>query len=130
MKVKNVVNCAWILLLLFAFCQKKQPDTSSQTVEKDKLYNQCIENMNKVISQVSLYKKYNLKDPASLADVEKEYNVKAVCPVSGQAYEFKSIVPKPDEEINNENMQAFYDEPAKRTFKIICPTHRLTLYGN
>jgi hypothetical protein len=130
MKLKNVANLACIFLVLLAFCQKKEPDASQKTIAQDKAYNECQENMNKVISQISIYKKYKQQEPATLADVEKEYNVKAACPTSGQRYEFKSIVPKPGEEITTENMQAYYDEPAKRTFKITCPYHRVTIYGN
>jgi hypothetical protein len=121
--------------LLVCLCKNKSQssggmDAIDKTVAQDKLYNQCTENMANLIKHIGLYKKYNQKPPASLTEIEKEYNLKACCPMTGAAYEFKSIIPQPGEEINNENIQAFYDEPAKRTFKIICPSHHLTQYGD
>jgi hypothetical protein len=105
-------------------------DAIDKTIAQDKAYNQCTENIATIIKHIGLYKKYNQKSWASLAEIETEYNLKAVCPLDGAAYELKSIVPQPDEEINSENIQASYDEPARRTYKIICPSHRLTVYGD
>ena len=121
-------------LLLFA-CQSNEKKSYKYLEEFDKvkrdeeLYNKCKVNISNVVKHVELYKKYKKKEPESLEAVAREYKIKIKCPADQTPYVYTNIVPKPDEEVNSENIRAFQDGDDKRTFKITCPHHRIKEYG-